>query len=51
VDYLVTGTWSKKAADEAKKYCKVHTRRIHAFTRDVLSQCVLYRVKNCRSLG
>lgn len=24
VDYLVTGTWSKKAAQEAQKYCKVN---------------------------
>ncbi|KAI7844356.1 hypothetical protein COHA_002154 [Chlorella ohadii] len=24
VDYIVTGSWSKKAASEAKKYCKVN---------------------------
>ncbi len=24
MDYLVTGTWSKKAAEEAKKYATVH---------------------------
>lgn len=24
VDHIVTGSWSKKAAEEAKKYCKVN---------------------------
>jgi len=24
VDYIITGTWSKKAAEEAEKYCKVN---------------------------
>ena len=24
IDHIVTGSWSKKAAEEAKKYCKVN---------------------------
>ncbi len=24
MDHIVTGSWSKKAAEEAKKYCKVN---------------------------
>lgn len=48
-DYLVTGTWSSKAAKEAEKYGKVNVvhPKLDSYTRKLVCVCVCVYSRLC----